>query len=142
MYGFGRDQSVSRWLRMAKRFNFVVLPKNAAGLRQPVHLGDVAGAIMSALTISLSETLILDLPGGETLAFDQMLLRSLDAHTPQARVLRIPNSMLLMAVRLAAFLGVNKGLGAGFFARLQQDWVFDVQPAERIIAYKPRAFSP
>jgi nucleoside-diphosphate-sugar epimerase len=144
MYGFGRDQSVSRWLAMAKRFNLVLLPKHATGLRQPVHLNDVADAIMAALKMTMSncEMYIFDLPGGEKIGFDQMLLRTLRVHAPQTRVLRIPNGLLRGLVFLARPLGMGSGLGSGFFARLQQDWLFDLGPAEQALGYRPRPFSP
>jgi nucleoside-diphosphate-sugar epimerase len=144
MYGFGRDQSVSRWLAMAKRFNVVLLPKDAAGLRQPVHLYDVASAIMAALKMTMSnrEICIFDLPGAEKIGFDQMLLRALQVHAPKTRVLRIPNGLLRGLVFLAQPLGVASGLGPGFFARLQQDWLFDPAPAELALGYRPRPFSP
>ncbi len=142
IYGAGRDQSLSRWLQVAKRFKFVVLPKNAAGLRQPVHVADVAGAVLSALELKSSGPVVLDLPGGEVLAFDQMLLRSLKANFPTTKVLRAPNYLFRLMLRLASFTHSAGGLGPGFFARLGEDWVFDAIPARTMLGYDPRPFSP
>ena len=141
IYGAGRDQSLSRWLRMAKRYKFVVLPKNAAGLRQPVHVADVAGAVFKALALPSSKPITLDLPGGETLGFDQMLLRSLERYSPKTLVLRIPNLLFRLLLQFAAFTGQANGLGPGFFARLNEDWLFDPIPARMTLDYRPRAFS-
>lgn len=142
IYGVGRDQSLSRWLELAKRFKFVVLPIDAGGLRQPVHVADVADAVFKALSISATDGLVLDLPGGETLAFDQMLLRSLQAHAPGTRVVRIPSFLFRLLLQLAAIAGLGRGLGAGFFARLREDWVFDASSAHKHLDYRPRPFSP
>jgi nucleoside-diphosphate-sugar epimerase len=142
MYGVGRDQNLSRWLNLAKRYKYMVLPKHACGLRQPVHVADVAMAVMIALSRVDIRSMVLDLPGGETLAFDQMLLRSLHAHVPDAKVLRIPNFLFRAMLELMPLLGLGRGVGSGFFARLQQDWVFDCRPAEQALGYQPRAFSP
>jgi nucleoside-diphosphate-sugar epimerase len=141
IYGTGRDQSLSRWLQMAKRYKFVLLPKNAGGLRQPVHAADVADAVMKAIALPGSDQLILDLPGGETLAFDQMLLLSLERYSAKPIILRIPDALFQVMLRFAAFFGLANGLGPGFFARLSQDWVFDAMPARMTLGYRPRPFS-
>lgn len=142
IYGMGRDQSLSRLLHMAKRYKCVLLPRNATGLRQPVHAADVAGAVFKALELSGFDQLILDLPGGETLGFDQMLLRSLQRHAPETIFLPIPDRLCELILRSAVFLGFAIGLGPGFFARLRQDWVFDAAPAHVALGYRPRPFSP
>ncbi len=142
IYGMGRDQSLSRLLHMAKRYKFVLLPKNAGGLRQPVHAADIADAVFKALQLPGCDRLILDLPGGETLSFDQMLLSTLQKHSPKAIVLRISDRMFELGLRAAAFSGLANGLGAGFFARLREDWVFDAAPAQVALCYQPRPFSP
>lgn len=142
IYGMGRDQSLSRLLHMAKRYKCVLLPKNASGLRQPVHAADVAGAVFKALKLSGFDQLILDLPGGETLSFEQMLSRSLQRHSPETIFLRIPDRLFELILRSAVFSGFAIGLGSGFFARLREDWVFDAAPAHVALGYHPRPFSP
>jgi nucleoside-diphosphate-sugar epimerase len=142
IYGNGRDQSISRWLAIAKRFNCIVLPKHAAGLRQPVHVGDVASAVMSALLLEGAVNHTLDLPGGEIVPFDQMLLRTLQVHLPTVKTLRIANPAFAVLLKIASTLGLVGGVGSGFFARLQHDLVFNPGPAEQVLGYRPRPFSP
>lgn len=142
IYGAGRDQSLSRWLGMAKRFGFVVLPHNAVGLRQPVHIADIADAVLSALLLRGDGSFTLDLPGGETLAFDDMLLRALQVHLPTTRVFRMPGFLFRLLFRFASVFGFGAGLGSGFFARLSEDLVFDDTAAATRLAYRPRPFSP
>jgi nucleoside-diphosphate-sugar epimerase len=142
IYGNGRDHTISRCLAMAKRFNCFVLPKQAAGLRQPVHVQDIAAAIVSALLLQHPVNLTLDLPGGEILPFDHMLLRTLQVHLPQAKILRIANPLFAGLLKTAGALGLISGAGPGFFARLQHDLVFNPGPAEQVLGYRPRPFSP
>lgn len=142
IYGTGRDQSLSRLLRVAKRFGFILLPRNAGGLRQPAHVGDIADAVFKALSLPETDNMTLDLPGGETLAFDEVLRRSLRAHLPNTKVLRIPDSLFALLLRFASFIGFGNGIGSGFFARLSEDMVFDATPAGARLGYCPRSFSP
>jgi nucleoside-diphosphate-sugar epimerase len=142
IYGAGRDQSISRFLKFAERFHFVILPSNGKGLRQPVHVLDVADAVINAMRMENTAVDIFDLPGGESLGFNEMLLRSLHAHVPKAKVFHIHGFLFEWLVRITAFVGVGSGLGAGFFARLRQDWVFDDGLARQWLGYRPRRFSP
>lgn len=142
IYGVGRDQSLSRWLNMARRFKFVVLPRNAGGLRQPVHVEDVARAVFNSADARVNGLHVLELPGGEVLAFDQMLLRSLRVHLPATRIFRIPDCCFRFLIRMAGVFGLAKDLGSGFFARLTEDWVFDAEPVERVLGCRTRPFSP
>lgn len=142
IYGVGRDQSLSRWLNMARRFKLVVLPFDAGGLRQPVHVLDVAQAVFNSISLSISEPVVLNLPGGEVLPFDEMLIRSLRVHVPKAKVVRVSGFLFQSMIRIAGFFGLVSGLGPGFFARLTEDWVFDATPMEQQLGYKTRPFSP
>jgi len=142
IYGSGRDQSLSRWLSVAKRFGFVILPRHASGLRQPVHVQDVARAAFNSITMPYSSPLLLDVPGGEVLGFDQMLLRTLRVHAPATKVVRTPDFVFRYLLQIASVLGFGPGLGHGFFARLSEDWVFDAVPAEQVLGCRTRAFSP
>lgn len=141
IYGAGRDQTLSRWLAMAKRFKFVVLPTGASGLRQPVHVADVAMAVFKSLALANAEPLVLDLPGGEILPFDQMLMRTLKAQAPGTLVARVPGFLFRFLLRFALFIGLGRGLGPGFFARLGEDWVFDASQAQKVLGVEPRSFS-
>lgn len=142
IYGAGRDQSLSRWLNMARRFKFVVLPRNAGGLRQPVHVEDVASAVFTSTNSGVAGFHVLELPGGEALPFDQMLLRSLRVHLPKTTVLRIPGFMFRLMFKIGGVFGLLQGVGPGFFARLTEDWVFDAEPAERVLGCRTRPFRP
>ena len=42
VYGSGRDQTLTRIATLAREWGRFVLPRNACGLRQPVHVGDLA----------------------------------------------------------------------------------------------------
>ena len=48
VYGAGRDQTLTRIAQLAQRWGRFVLPRRADGLRQPVHVHDLATAALSA----------------------------------------------------------------------------------------------
>ena len=133
IWGLGRDASVSRVVRMARRWPVLPLPLDAPGLRQPVHVDDLATAARAALALD-GRFAALDLPGGERVAFGTMLGRAVSAGAPRCRVLPLP-------WRLARWAG-GRGLPRGLAARLDADLCFDDAPARALLGWSPRGFSP
>ena len=142
VYGNGRDRSISRLVRLARRWRALPLPLRAGGLRQPVHVDDVAGAVLAALRARLACTGFFDLPGGETLPFDEMARRVLAVGAPGTRLVRLPGPLFRAGVGLLRGLGRLDDAGAGVLARLDQDQAYDARPARSALGHCPRAFQP
>ena len=51
VYGAGLDRNLSRIVALARRYGGVALPHDARGLRQPVHVDDLADAALAALAL-------------------------------------------------------------------------------------------
>ncbi len=55
IYGHGRDKNITEIARFIRRFGFFPLLGKANGLRQPIHVEDVAEACFAALRISCGD---------------------------------------------------------------------------------------
>ena len=138
LWGNGLDRSLTPLVRQARRWRVMALPWSAGGLRQPVHVADVARA--AYLGRSLTGQIALDLPGGETLTVQAMLARSLRAGAPRAVQIRLPNSLYIPLFRA---IGRLRGTDlSGFLSRLDTDMIFDSGPAQTRLSLKMRGFSP
>lgn len=142
IYGNGRDRNLSRIVALARRWRFVPLPPSATGRRQPVHVADVAAAILACLRDPAAGGGLFDLPGGEVVAFDEMVRRTLHAAVPGARVVPVPRPVFLAAVRLLRRAGRLDGAGEGMLSRLDRDLTYDAAPACAALGHAPRAFEP
>lgn len=141
VYGAGSDRNLSRIAAMARRHGFFVLPHDARGLRQPVHVDDLGDAALAALERPGDGVRAYDLPGGETLAYREMVARVLASLRPPARLLLLPGPLFPLAAVLARWLGVHDA-GAAVLARMRADLVFDAADARRELGYAPRPFEP
>lgn len=140
LYGSGRDRSLSRLVELARRWKFLPLPANASGLRQPVHVADVADAILRCLDVQDTGGRTFDLPGGEALPFLEMVRRTIERHVPTARIITLPVPFFHVAAwATRPFVGT---IGQGLLARLAQDQVADASPAHAAFGYAPRRFEP
>lgn len=141
VYGAGRDRTLTRIATLARRSGVFVLPRGAVGLRQPVHVDDLAATAINAIDAPASGHGY-DLPGGETLPYRDMVARVLAALRPPARLLEVPAPLFAGAVALARAGGRLQGFGAAAQARLREDLVFDNGPARVDLGHAPRAFRP
>lgn len=142
VYGAGRDHTVSRLAALARRLGWLPVPRDADGLRQPVHVDDLAVAAVAACDAPATFGNGYDLPGGETLAWREMVARTLASLDPPPRLVPVPAPLFALVVRGARLLGRGEGFGDAALARLREDLVFDATPARRDFGYAPRAFHP
>jgi nucleoside-diphosphate-sugar epimerase len=140
VYGAGRDQTLARIAAMARRMRFFVLPRGATGKRQPVHVDDLAAAALAVVDASATHGRAYALPGGEALAYREMMARTLAALSPPAKLWEVPVPMFKVALSLARMAGMMRALTDDAVSRMRDDLVFDASPAQRDFGYAPRAF--
>ncbi|MGQ4660316.1 NAD-dependent epimerase/dehydratase family protein [Lysobacter sp. F6437] len=142
VYGSGRDASLTRIAQLARRWHRFPLPRDAVGLRQPVHVDDLADAAMCCLEQAASSGRAYAVPGGETLPYREMVARVLSTLQPPARLIELPPALFKLVLRVAQASGRARGLGGAAVARMQDDLVFDATPARNDFGYSPRPFQP
>ena len=142
VYGAGRDRTLARIATLARRWHGFVLPRGACGLRQPVHVDDLADAALAAADAPASHGQAYALPGGETLPYREMVARVLGALEPPAHLVEVPAPLFATLLAVARATGRLSGFGDAALARLRADLVFDAAPARRDFGYAPRAFQP
>ena len=138
IWGRGRDRNLGRWVALARRWRWLPLPRTATGLRQPIHADDVAAAVLAALRAPVPVPGAFDLPGGETLPYDEMVARCLAVAAPRARLMRLPGPLFRLGLALAG----RRGPGQGVVARLDRPLVYDRGPVKAALGLAPRLFRP
>lgn len=142
VYGAGRDRTLTQIANLAQRTGAFVLPANATGLRQPVHVDDLASAALAVVTQPATQQRSYAVGGGEVLAYMQMVERVLAALPRPARLYQVPPTLFGLALSAAQRLGRLRGMNAAALQRMRDDLVFDLEPARRDFGYAPRAFRP
>jgi len=138
IWGRGRDRNLGRWVALARRWRWLPLPRSARGLRQPIHADDVAAAVLAALRAPVPVAGAFDLPGAETLHYNEMVARCLAVAAPGARLFPLPAPIL----RLGLVLAGRRGPGLGMLARLDRDLAYDGKPVQAALGLAPRPFRP
>jgi uncharacterized protein YbjT (DUF2867 family) len=142
VYGAGRDATLTRIAHLAREWGRFPLPTGACGRRQPVHVDDLASAAYHAIGSEAARGRVYALPGGETLAYRDMVLRVLQTIEPAPRLVELPSPLFNLALAMARLTGRGTGLGEAAVQRMRSDLVFDHAPAQRDLHYAPRGFKP
>ncbi len=138
IYGCGLDTNVSRLAAWIRRFGFIPVSGKASGLRQPVHADDLAAVAVTALQSAKTLPGSLVLAGGSTLSYAEMVGRIFTALGKPARLLRLPQWLFILLVRLRPGSDINSEM----VRRQGDDLVFDDRQARELLAYRPRPFEP
>ena len=140
LYGAGRDETIAPMQRFIQRWGCLPLPRMRFGLRQPVHVEDVAAAIVACLLSPSSVGGTYELGGAERLALDALAKRLFSDNARRVRLILIPRAVLAAVIRLRAMLTGGKQWDVALLERASLDQLADNEAAMRDFGYSPRAF--
>jgi nucleoside-diphosphate-sugar epimerase len=142
IYGCGLDTNISRLANWINRFGFMPVNGKAAGLRQPVHADDLATVALAAMLSDHDLPPVLNLSGGDTLSYSDMVSRIFFAVGKPARLLRLPQWLFVLLADLASAIKPTGGINSEMVRRQRHHLVFEDQQARDCLNYNPRPFAP
>ena len=141
IYGAPGDRNLSRLLTLLTRAPVLPVPGGGRHLQQPVHVDDVAGAVLSAVERPASAEITYDIAGPEALSFAELLRTCAQAVGNRARFVPVPLSPLVAVARGYEWLVPRPRIHAEQLQRLAEDKAFGIQDAVRDLGYAPRSFA-
>jgi nucleoside-diphosphate-sugar epimerase len=142
VYGCGLDRNLTRYAAFIRRFGFLPVSRRAGGLRQPVHADDVAQALVASLAPRERRELVTPLCGGDTVDYRGMVRRIFTALDRPPRLVALPPSLLVAALRTACLLRIPGEFSPEMIRRQAVNLVFDDAEARRELGIRPRRFHP
>ncbi len=140
IYGLGKDKTISVIIKFIRRFSFFLLYGNGKGLRQPIHVSDVATSCFAALREMKTINRSYNLSGGEILTYHEMVRRIFSILDKSPRFLRLPPSFFRLALNCLRLLPRFQYLSFAMVERMNQDLVFEHKDACRDFNFSPRPF--
>lgn len=140
IYGYGRDKNVAEIARFIRRFGFFPVLGSAKGLRQPIHVEDVASACFFALGTLNLRNRSYNLTGGETVQYREMVKRVFEALDRPSRILTVPLWFFQMSAWGLGWLPRYQHWTTAMAERMNQDLRFDGSDATRDLNFSPRSF--
>ena len=141
IYGTQADRNMARLLRAVRRWPVFPLPGGGHRLQQPVHVDDVASAVVSALERPASVGRAYEVAGPDALPLREVVTEAAAAVGRHPKLVPFPLGPLAAAIRLYGAVSVRPRLRAEQLERLAEDKRFDVSPARRDLGFQPRSFA-
>lgn len=142
IYGLGRDRNICEIAKLISRFRFFPLLGAAQGLRQPVHVEDVAKACVAALQSSRAVNHAYNISGAESLPYREMVRRIFGAMNKPERFVNIPIIAFRAAIACLRLFPGFRDWTAGMAERMNSDLIFNHADATRDLGFSPRPFHP
>jgi uncharacterized protein YbjT (DUF2867 family) len=139
IYGATGENNVRRIAALA-RLGLIPLPGGGRSLIQPVHAGDVAGAVVAAVERRAVAAEPIVLAGPEPMPYAAFVRAVAGAAGRRVRVVSVPLGLALALAPLARLAGLPP-VTRGEIARLTEDKAFDITPARRLLGFAPRSLA-
>lgn len=140
VYGLGHDKNISVITRFIQRFSFFPLLGTAQGLRQPLHVHDLALSCLAALNSEASINHFYNISGGETIPYREMIGRIFLAIGKKQRFVTFPLWLFRLAVMCLRVLPRFRHWSVAMAGRMNSDLVYDHADARRDLGFAPRPF--
>jgi len=145
IYGAPGDRNLSRLLLLLGRTPVMPVPGGGGRLQQPVHVADLAGAVLNAVQRPETAGRIYDVAGPEPLTFATLLREAAAAAGRRPRLVPLPLAPVIAVTRcyerLARRCHCSARIRAEQWQRLAEDKAFAIDDAVRDLDYAPRPFA-
>ncbi len=142
IYGGRLDKNISRIASFIQRYGFFLLPRQSAGLRMPVHAGDLATATLRILNNPCTANKEYNLGGGESLPYYELVTRIFSTLDKKPRIISVPFSYIATMLHIANAFHLIADADTEILRRMSEDLVFDHTLAVVDFDYSPRPFRP
>lgn len=138
VYGVGLDYGISVIARIISRFGAMMVYPPAFGRRQPVHVDDLAAAVMQSINNENSYNKTYNLSGGEVLTYREMLARLFAIYHKKPWIMN--STALPFTLDAIGKITGKKHINGEVARRMNDDLVFFHDDAKTDFGYHPRPF--
>jgi nucleoside-diphosphate-sugar epimerase len=151
IYGAGGDRNLSRLLVLLARLRgapipggvplVVPVPGGGGQLQQPVHVADLAGAVLAAVERGAAARRRYDVAGPEPLTFAEVLRTSAAAVGGRVHLVPVPLAPVIALTQGYERVSRRPRIRVEQWQRLTEDKTFPIEAAARDLDYAPRPFA-
>jgi nucleoside-diphosphate-sugar epimerase len=141
IYGAPGDRNLSRLLVLLRRTPVLPVPGGGQRLQQPVHVADLADAVLNAAERPAVAGHRYDVAGPEPLTFGDLLRACAAAVGSRTRFVPVPLAPAVAALRTYERFSARPRIRAEQLERLAEDKAFAIDDAVHDLGYAPRPFA-
>jgi nucleoside-diphosphate-sugar epimerase len=142
IFGSSRDRNICRLIRYLNRWPMIPVIGDGEYLQQPVHVGDLASAIVQALESgegTMGQTY--NISGESPVTYNQLIETVCRLMARKVRKIHLPARPIIFGLTALQRLPVRLPIKAEQVQRLNEHKAFDHSAASRDFGYRPRSLS-
>ena len=140
IYGGSRDRNISRLIRFVRVSPVIPVFGCGCHQQQPVHVGDVAAALVSCAATASTVGRTYAVAGAEPLTYNQVIETVALCLGKKVLKVHFPAGPVVVGLNAIESVGLRLPVRSEQVRRLEEDKVFDITPAARDFKYAPRPF--
>lgn len=140
IYGAPDDRNMIRLLTFIRRWRIMPVPGNGKKLQQPVHVDDVAKAIVKSFFSEQTIRKSYNISGKQPLDFNQVVDIAASVLGIKIYKIHIPLTVIKACFKIYELFTSNPRFKEEQLLRLNEDKVFDHEQACKDFGYSPRSF--
>jgi nucleoside-diphosphate-sugar epimerase len=140
IYGTPGDRNMIRLVRWLDRWPVLPVFGNGRSLQQPVHVSDVAWAVVQALEAPATINRQFNISGAVPLTYNDVVCLTGQALGRRVQRFHIPAHPIVAALQASERLGIALPIKAEQVLRLNEDKAFSHVEAAEAFGYTPMAF--
>jgi uncharacterized protein YbjT (DUF2867 family) len=141
IYGAAGDRNLSRLLTLLSRARLLPVPGGGAHLQQPVHVADVASAVLTAAERPAASGASYDVAGPEPISFAGLLAACAAAVASRARFIPVPLAPVVALASWYERVSKHPPVRAEQLRRLAEDKAYAIDRAAGALSFAPRPFT-
>jgi len=141
IYGTSEDRNISKFIRLVRKSPIVPLPGGGKAVFQPVHVDDLAGCIMAALTNRSSAGKTYDVAGGSAHTLREIVGIIAELLGKRVLTVPVPIGLAAAAATLQEKLLPRPLISREQVERLREDKRYDWADAAKDLGFAPRPFT-
>ena len=140
IYGTPGDRNMIRLVRWLDRWPFLPVFGNGRSLQQPVHVSDVAWAVVQALETPVTIGRQFNISGAAPLTYNDVVRFISQALGRRVQCFHLPARPFVTALQVSERFGITMPIKAEQLLRLNEDKAFPHVEATEAFGYAPMTF--
>jgi len=140
IYGTPGDRNMIRLIRWLDRWPVLPVFGSGRSLQQPVHVSDVAWAVVQALETPATIKRLFNISGAAPLTYNDVVRLTAQALGRRVQRIHIPARPIVTALEVSERLGITLPIKAEQVLRLNEDKAFSHAEAAEAFGYSPMGF--
>jgi uncharacterized protein YbjT (DUF2867 family) len=140
VYGGPRERMVNRLMDVIRRHATIPLPDGGRHTVQPIHVSDMADAVVAATARAEAAGASIDVAGPRAMPYREMVEACAAAIGRKVRIVPVPAFPFIAAETMAGWAGITLPV-IGELARMAEDKRIDIGPMRALLGISPMEFA-